>query len=63
MAEIVGIIAIITSVSSLCVIFGKTIKKSSCCLGNCETRTPQPSVTIEPSLHHNNKNVSEEFSV
>lgn len=44
--ETVSVIAIITSISSLLVMFAKTIKKSSCCGGNCETRTPQPSVNI-----------------
>lgn len=44
--ESVAIIAIITSLGSLLVIFGKTIKNSTClgCL-KCETRTPQISVS------------------
>lgn len=47
----VAIIAIITSLGSLMVIFGKTIKNSTClgCL-KCETRTPpnSPAVTETP---------------
>jgi hypothetical protein len=43
----VAIIAIITSLGSLLVIFGKTIKNSTClgCI-KCESRTPQPSIVI-----------------
>lgn len=69
MAEIVGIIAIITSIGSLCAIFGKTIKKSSCCGSNCETRTPQASTieyippTPQPTPQIIRKNVVNEFSV
>lgn len=70
MAEIVGIIAIITSIGSLCVIFGKTIKKSSCCGSYCETRTPQastndiihyttPNVTPTTTPHENRKIINE----
>lgn len=46
--DTLAIIAIITSLGSLCVIFGKTIKKSSCFGSNCETRTPQPSIQYIP---------------
>lgn len=45
--DTLAVIAIITSLGSLVVIFGKTIKKSSCCGSNCETRTPQPSIIME----------------
>lgn len=47
--ETVAIVAIITSISSLVVIFGKTIKNSTClgCI-KCQTRTPPPSITITP---------------
>lgn len=46
----VAIIAIITSIGSLLVIFSKTIKNSTClgCL-KCETRTPQPSIVDTPT--------------
>lgn len=49
-ATTIGIIAVITSIGSLLVIFGKTIKNSTClgCL-KCETRTPPPSITITPA--------------
>ena len=69
MAEIVGIIAIITSIGSLCVIFGKTIKKSSCCGSQCETRTPPASAIITspptplPTPQNIRKNIVQELSV
>lgn len=74
MAEIVGIIAIITSIGSLCVIFGKTIKKSSCCGSYCETRTPQastndirhyttPNITPTTTPQIIRKNIINEISV
>jgi len=48
----VAIIAIITSLGSLVVIFGKTIKNSTClgCL-KCETRTPPntPAIMATPA--------------
>jgi len=47
--DAVAIVAVITSLGSLLVIFGKTIKESTCfgCL-KCETRTPNPSVILTP---------------
>ena len=45
-ANTIGLIAIITSIGSLLVIFLKTIKKSSCFGCNAETRTPPPSINI-----------------
>lgn len=46
----VAIIAIITSIGSLLVIFGKTIKNSTCCgCLKCETRTPPPSIIVTPA--------------
>lgn len=54
--EVVGIIAIITSIGSLCAIFAKTIKKSSCCFGYCETRTPNNSVVVESHHFSSNQN-------
>ena len=46
----VAVIAIVTSLGSLLVIFGKTIKNSTClgCL-KCETRTPPPSMIVTPA--------------
>ena len=53
----VAVIAIITSLGSLLIIFAKTIKNSSClgCI-SCESRTPQPSVVISnPITGFNNE--------
>jgi hypothetical protein len=55
----VAIIAIITSLGSLLVIFGKTIKNSTClgCI-KCESRTPQPSIIIsQPPSPQNDKKI------
>lgn len=57
--ETVSVIAIITSISSLLIIFAKTIKKSSCCGGNCETRTPQPSINIIEEQHKDTTNTND----
>jgi hypothetical protein len=48
----VAVIAIITSLGSLLVIFAKTIKNSTClgCI-KCESRTPQPSVVMSNSTN------------
>ena len=48
--ETIAIISIITSIGTLITIFGKTIKKSSCLGCLCESRTPPPSVVIEPPI-------------
>lgn len=48
--EALAVTAIITSIGTLIIICGKTIKKSTCCGSNCETRTPPPSVVIEPPI-------------
>lgn len=45
--EAVAVVAIITSLGSLVAVFAKTIKKSSCCGSNCESRTPPPSIHID----------------
>jgi hypothetical protein len=52
----VAVIAIITSLGSLLVIFGKTIKNSTClgCI-KCESRTPQPSIISYPPSPVNEK--------
>jgi hypothetical protein len=64
--DVVSIIAIITSVSSLAVIFGKTIKKSTCCAClSCESRTPPPSIVIDsqpqssPQINRKNNFINE----
>ena len=44
MSEVLVITAIITSIGSLVIIFGKSIKESSCFCCKIITRTPPPSV-------------------
>ncbi len=48
MAEVLAITAIITSIGSLVVIFGKNIKESSCFCCKIISRSPPPSVQYIP---------------
>ncbi len=48
MAEVLAITAIITSIGSLVIIFGKNIKESSCFCCKIISRTPPPSIQYIP---------------